>query len=390
MSVVPDAVRSILHVDMDAFFAAIEQRDDPSLRGKPILVGGRGNRGVVSTASYEARVFGCRSAMPVSRALRLCPEAIVVPTRFKAYKEASQQVRDIFERYTDQIQPISIDEAFLDVTGCRRLFGGGVTIAKAIRRDIFEATKLTASVGVAPNKFLAKLASDLDKPDGLTVITPETIDTILPPLPLSRIWGIGPKAAGRLAGMGLKTIGDLRRMEPAWFGQHFGSWGGRIQQLIHGIDDRPVECDGQAKSIGHEQTFGVDLIEKDQVRDVLLQQADAVGARIRRQQFYASGVTVKIRFGNFQTITRSARLPNPTDRTMTIYRAARALFDAWAEESFQPVRLIGTQTTGFVKEAQLGLFQPAVDERQGRVDQAVDAIKNRFGTAAIRRGRGVR
>ena len=384
--IVPDAARTILHVDMDAFFAAIEQRDFPQLRGKPILVGGRGNRGVVSTASYEARPFGCRSAMPMSQAKRLCPQAIVLPVRGKVYRAVSQQVFAIFERYTDQIQPISIDEAFLDVTGCLRLFGTGEEIAARIRRDIFAETQLTGSVGVAPNKFLAKLASDLEKPDGLTVITPQTIDAILSPLPLSRVWGIGPKAAKRLAGMGLKTIGDLRRMDEPWFTTHFGSWGNRVQQLIFGIDNRPVECDGQAKSIGQEQTFGIDVIEKDYIRDVLLEQAESVGMRVRRHKLYASGVTVKIRFGHFQTITRSAKLPNSTNRTMMLYRTARSLFDGWADKEFQPVRLIGLQTTGFVHEAQMGLFHHEADERQSRVDSAVDAIKSRYGNESIHRG----
>ena len=310
-----DASRTILHVDMDAFFASVEQRDNPELRGKPVLVGGKGGRGVVSAASYEARPFGCRSAMPMSQALRLCPQAIVVGVNGRRYREVSDQVFAIFERYTDRIQPISVDEAFLDVTGSRRLFGSGEKIAADIRAAIQRELQLTASVGVAPNKFLAKLASDLDKPDGLTVITSQNIDTVLPPLSVSRIWGIGAKTENWLARLGIKTIGDLRTREPAWFDQHLGSWGTRIRELIHGIDNREVHSDDSAKSIGHEQTFGVDVIEKAHVRDVLLGQAEAVGLRLRRHKLFAGGVQVKIRFGDFKTITRSRTTPAPTDTT---------------------------------------------------------------------------
>ncbi|MGN6626301.1 MAG: DNA polymerase IV [Tepidisphaeraceae bacterium] len=382
-----DDSRTILHVDMDAFYAAVEVRENPSLRGKPILVGGSGNHGVVSTASYEARVFGCRSAMPMATARRLCPEAIVVRVNFPLYREVSNQVFGIFERYTQQIQSISLDEAFLDVTGSRRLFGDGPTIARAIRAAIFDETRLTASVGVAPNKFLAKLASDLNKPDGLTIITPQNLDTILPPLSIGRIWGIGQKTAQRLNGLGIKTIGDLRTRDAAWFDQHLGSWGARVRELIHGIDDRPVESDREAKSIGHEETFGTHLIEKAAVRDVLLQQAEAVGMRVRRQRLFAGSISVKIRFGQFQTITRSRALANPTDLTRDFYEAAIELFDRWATDHFQPIRLIGLQASQFGHEAQMNLFTQPESERQKRVDQAVDVIKNRFGKTAIHRGK---
>ncbi len=372
---------------MDAFFASVEQRDDPSLRGKPVLVGGSSNRGVVAAASYEARVFGCRSAMPMAQAKRLCPHAIVVKGSYAKYRDASRQVFAIFERFTDLVQPMSVDEAFLDVSGCLRLFGSGERIAQDVRAAIFAETRLTASVGVAPNKFLAKLVSDLNKPDGLTVITPETIDTILPPLPINRIWGIGAKTAARLNGLGMKSIGDLRRMDAAWFERHLGSWGPRVRELIHGIDNRPVHSDRDAKSIGQEETFGVDLVEKGHLRDVLLEQAEAVGARVRRHGLYAGGVTVKIRFGDFQTITRSQSLANPTDVTQDLYRAACELFDSWATDHFQPVRLIGMQANHFTREAQLDLFTQGNRDRQQKVDRAVDAIKTRFGAASIRRGR---
>jgi DNA polymerase-4 len=374
---------------MDAFFAAIEQRDNPALRGKPILVGGTGPRGVVSTASYEARPYGCRSAMPMSRALAMCPHAIVVPVNGKRIREASQQVFTILGEFTDRVQPVSVDEAFLDVTGCERLLGDGEQIARDIRRRIAAETRLTASVGVAPNKFLAKLASDLNKPDGLTVITRDTVDQILPPLSVRRIWGIGPKAAAKLESLGVKTIGDLQARSGDFLNRMLGSWGDRVNELIHGIDERPVESDDTAKSIGQEETFGVDLIEKEHLRFVLLEQAEAVGARMRRQGLLAGNVTVKIRFGDFKTVTRSRQLTTPTDTTQDLYDAATALFDRWADEHFQPVRLIGLQASSFSKTAQLDLFEQPRRERQKRVDSAVDAIKTRFGKTAIRRGQSM-
>ena len=375
---------------MDAFFAAIAVLDDPSLLGKPVLVGGGGPRGVVSTASYEARPFGCRSAMPMSRARALCPHAIVVPVRGKRLRDVSQRVFSILGEFTDRVQPVSVDEAFLDVTGCDRLLGDGPTIAAAVRRRIFEETKLTASVGVAPNKFLAKLASDLNKPDGMTVITRDTIDQILPPLSIRRIWGIGPKAAARLEGLGVKTIGDLQARGGDFLNRMLGAWGDRVNELIHGVDERPVEADHDAKSIGQEETFGVDLIVKEHVHFVLLEQAEAVGMRMRRGGgkggVLAGNVTVKIRFGDYQTVTRSRQFVTPTDTTRDLYLAAKSLFDGWADEHFQPVRLIGLQAGALCKTGQLDLFEQPQREKHKRVDTAVDRIKTRFGPGAIRRG----
>ena len=382
-----DDSRTILHVDMDAFYASVEVLDHPEYRGKPLLVGGTGDRGVVSAASYEARVFGCHSAMPMGQARRLCPHAICVRVNMPRYRDVSDRVFGIFERFTTQIQPLSVDEAFLDVTGSRRLFGDGPTIARTIRAAIKTDIGLTASVGVAPNKFLAKLASDLNKPDGLTVITRNTVDTILPPLPINRIWGIGQVSAARLNGLGVRTIGDLRGRSPEWFDQHLGSWGRRVRELIHGIDDRPVESDEQAKSIGHEETFGTNLIETDAVRSVLLEQAEAVGLRLRRHKLFAGGLTVKIRFGDFKTITRSKTFTNPVDTTTDLYDAAVGLFDAWARDDFQPVRLIGMQATTLSRQAQLGLFTQPQSEKQRKIDGTLDAIKTRFGKSSIGRGR---
>ncbi|MFT3785691.1 MAG: DNA polymerase IV [Tepidisphaeraceae bacterium] len=383
-----NAERTILHVDMDAFFAAVEQRDDPSLRGKPVLVGGGLKRGVVSTASYEARVFGCRSAMPMAQALRLCPHAIVVRGGYHKYSAASKQMFAILERFTPDVQPVSVDEAFLDVTGSlRALKCDGVEVAQRIRLAIDEELQLTASVGVAPNKFLAKLASDLNKPDGLTVITPGNLDATLCPLPVGRIWGIGPKTAKKLEGLNLKTIGDLRRMNEAWFGRFFGEWGERVRNLIFGRDERPVVCDHDAKSIGHEQTFGDDLTDIDAMRDVLLQQVEHVAERVRRQQLLAGVVQVKLRSPDFHTLTRRATLRSPTDVTEELWHAARDVFDHWAREKLCPLRLLGFSASGLTTSRQMDLFGQVRHEKQRKLDGALDAINRRFGKQTVHRGR---
>jgi DNA polymerase-4 len=373
---------------MDAFFAAVEQRDDPSLRGKPVLVGGGLKRGVVSTASYEARVFGCRSAMPMAQALRLCPHAIVVRGGYGKYSAVSKQMFGILERFSPDIQPVSVDEAFLDVTGSlRALKTDGPGAAQQIREAIDDELQLTASVGVAPNKFLAKLASDLNKPDGLTVITPENLDATLCPLPVGKVWGIGPKTARKLESMNVKTIGDLRGMDDAFYARFFGEWGERVKNLIWGRDDRPVVCDRDAKSIGHEQTFGDDLADVDAMRDVLLQQVEAVGERTRRQSLLAGAVQVKLRSPDFHTITRRATLRTPTDVTSELWQAALAIFDHWATQQLAPLRLIGFSASQFAESRQLDLFDQATHEKQKRVDAALDKINERFGKSTVQRAK---
>lgn len=385
---VSDAPRAILHVDMDAFFAAIEQLDNPALRGKPILVGGSGPRAVVTTASYEARPYGCRSAQPMAVARRLCPQAIVVPTRGRRYREVSQQVFRILEDFSPVVEPVSIDEAFVDLTGTQRLLGDPADVAKRIRQRIRDEVHLTASIGVAPNKFLAKLGSDLNKPDGLTVITPENLDSVLSPLPIGRIWGIGPKTAAKLESMNLKTIGDLRRLPLEWFIDRFGEDGERFHALAFGRDSRPVTPDSDAKTIGQEQTFGVDVVEAETVRSVLLGQVEQVGWRLRRAGHLASGVRLKIRYGDFKTITRSDMLPNLTDSTDVLWEAALRLFDAWARSGFQAVRLIGMTATHLSRGGeQLGLFDQADNERRKRVDATLDQINAKFGKATVHRAR---
>lgn len=376
---------------MDAFFAAIEQLDHPELRGKPILVGGSGLRGVVTTASYEARPFGCHSAQPMALAKRLCPNAIVVPTRFQRYREVSDLMFEILESFTPQVQPLSIDEAFLDVTGTERLHGSATDIARKLKQRVKDELFLTISVGVAPNKFLAKLASDLEKPDGLTVITPETIDQILPPLPVSKIWGIGPKTAKRLDSMLIRTIGDLRTTPDETLHRFFGEDASRVRELAFGRDNRDVVTDSQAKQISQEQTFGVNVADPDHVRDALIEQVEQVARRLRKHRFLAGGVTVKIRFGEFQTITRSRQLDEPTDVTSTLWDATREVFNAWAAKSFQPVRLIGMAARSLCSAgvAQLTLFADPSNQKHQRLDRTVDKIVERFGSDALKRASGI-
>jgi DNA polymerase-4 len=375
---------------MDAFFASVEVLDHPELRGKPILVGYAGPRGVVAAASYEARVFGCRSAQPMAVALRMCPHAVVMPVRFSRYREISDRVFGIFESCTPIVEPLSLDEAFLDVTDSQRLLGEPPDIAWQIKERIRSETMLTASVGVAPNKFLAKLASDLKKPNALVVIREGEADSILPPLPVTRLWGVGPKTADRLAGLGVKTIGDLRRLAPDVLAGRIGiEEAEHYQRLSRGLDDRAVVADREAKSIGQEQTFGIDLPEPDSVRDVLLEQAEQVGRRLRRHGVRARAVVVKIRFGDFQTITRRTMLEEPTDATTRLWNAARDLFDTWAASGFRPVRLIGVTAVELTTDSpQLQLFPDPEVQRQRRLDQTLDRISGRFGANAIRRGKG--
>ncbi len=380
------ADRAILHVDMDAFFAAIAQRDDPSLRGRPVLTGGDGPRGVVSTASYEARVFGCRSAMPMAVARRLCPQAIVVPVPGAKIREASSRLFEILDDVSPLVQPVSVDEAFIDVTGSRRLLGDPVTIARQLKARIHAELQLTASVGVAFNKFLAKLASDLNKPDGLTIVTPENVHATLAPLPVSRLWGVGPAMQKKLEAHGLRTIGDIARHGEAQLAAWFGSIGEHIARLSCGIDDRPVVPDREAKSIGQEETFPQDIDVPDEVRRVMLGQCEQVGRRLRKHGLQARGVSVKIRFGDFETITRQSTFDEPTDLTDDLWRAARALFDQWATAAFVPVRLIGVTAQKLGKGEQMGLFPDPQREKRRQLDRTMDAIAARFGQTGVHRG----
>ena len=385
------ADRTILHVDMDQFFAGVEVLDRPELAGKPLLVGGAGPRGVVSTASYEARKFGCHSAQPMAVAMRLCPDAIVIHPEHNRYREESEKVFEILHRFTPWVEPLSIDEAFLDVSGGVKEFAEGKRIATEIRATIRRELGLTASVGVAPNKFLAKLASDLDKPDGLTVVEPDRIDELLGPLPINKLWGVGPATEKRLATLGIRQFADVWSIPLELLTEKLGSHGEHIHRLARGIDNRRVTPDREAKSIGHEQTFGVDLEDVEEVRRVLSWQTEHVARRLRKADLRAKTVTVKIRFGDFQTITRSRSLGEPTWATDKLWVAVCELFDRWASSSWSPVRLIGVSTKDFRQgPVQQSLFDQPQEIRHDATDRVTDEIAAKFGRKAIQRGGSMR
>jgi DNA polymerase-4 len=381
--------RHILHVDMDAFFAAVEQLDRPELRGKPVLVGGDPHgRGVVSTASYEARAFGCHSAIPMAQAVRLCPQAVVVHPRMERYAEVSRQVFEVLERFTPLVEPLSIDEAFLDVTGSERLFGPAEQLARELKRRIHAETKLTASVGLAPNKFLAKLASDLQKPDGLVIVPPDGVQEFLDPLPIERLWGVGQATLRRFEALHVRTFGDARRLTEAELHRHFGEAGGHFYHLVRGEDERPVVPDREAKSISHEETFAADVTDPEYLRGVLLGQTEHVARRLRRHDLLARTVFVKIRRHDFRTITRRTTLQTPTDQTAQLWRAAAELFERWTQAGVRPVRLIGMGVAQLSTQEgqQLGLFDQDADDRRRSLDRTIDKIRERFGRDAIGRG----
>jgi DNA polymerase IV len=380
-------VRAILHVDMDAFFASVEQLDHPELRGKPVLVGHDGPRGVVAAASYEARKFGCRSALPMSVAKRMCPQAVVVRGRHERYGEVSEQVFEIFEKYTPAVEGVSIDEAFLDVSGCLRLHGTAEEIGWKIKREIFATTGLTASVGVAGNKFLAKLASDMNKPDGFKVIRAEDVEKLLAPMAVGRIYGIGPKTAAMLEGIGIKTIADLRAWSVEALRGRLGEAGEEWQKLAWGMDEREVISERGAKSISHEETFEVDVGSPEVLQAVLIRQVEAVGYRLRRHGQFARRVGLKIRYGDFKTVSRSRTLREPTNHTRELLEAALGLWEEWVKAGFVPVRLIGMGAEALgPAEKQLGLFADPAAERDEKLDAAVDEITRKFGKGSVQRG----
>jgi DNA polymerase-4 len=386
----------ILHVDMDAIYASIEQRDRPELIGRPVIVGGSPEgRGVVAAASYAVRTFGVHSAMPVRTALQLCPQAIVLPVRMTHYAAVSRQIREIFFRYTPLVEPLSLDEAFLDVSGCEPLFGPAEQIARSIKRQIWEETQLVASVGVAPNKFLAKIASDLEKPDALVVVDPERILEFLQPLPVNRLWGVGKVTDRSMQRFGVRTIGDLRTLSLDTLRQIFGDTGEHFWRLARGLDDRPVVPDRVAKSISHETTFATDIDETDTLRACLLELTEQVARRLRRHQHQGRTVQLKLRYADFRTITRSRTLSRPTDSTEELWQAASDLLSAaWSPAPGNPrsaVRLLGMGISGFVAErpVQRLLFDDPDEElhaKQQRLDRVADAVRDRFGATSLKRG----
>ena len=387
------AIRTILHADMDAFYASVEQRDDPRLRGKPVVVGGLGRRGVVATASYEARRFGVRSAIPTAVARRLCPDATFLPLRMDRYLRDSARIRAVFERFTPLVEPLSLDEAFLDVTASRTLFGDGATIAASIQAEVAATTGLTVSIGVASCKFIAKVASDLRKPAGVVVVCFGDERAFLDPLPIARLWGAGPVAQQKLAALGLSTLGDLRRASIDRLAAAVGRRSAvHFAALAQGDDPRPVEPRRDTQSIGQETTFDIDLCDDEGVARVLLELSEGVGRRLRKAGLRGRVVQLKLRFPPFRTITRQRTLDRPTDDDLTIAGHARELC-ATARAPGQPLRLAGVTLAdlgpAIDRPRQGGLFDvdPApADARHDRLTRAVDAIRDRFGERSIRRG----
>lgn len=382
----------ILHVDMDAFYASVEERDNPELVGKPVIVGGTPQgRGVVAAANYVVRKFGVHSAMPTSTALRLCPHAIRIPPRLSYYAEVSEQIREILYRYSPLVEPLSLDEAFVDVTGSESLFGPPAEIARRIKHDIRTEVRLVASVGVAPNMFLAKIASDLKKPDALVVVDPNGVQAFLDPLPIGRLWGVGRVTGQALEQLGIHTIRDVRQMPLETLRQQFGKTGEHLWQLAQGIDERQVVADREAKSISHETTFAIDINDREVLRAWLVELAEQVGWRMRRQDRRGRTVQLKLRFADFHTITRAKTLPAPTNLTDEIWRTAVRLMEEALTASHQSVRLLGVGVSGFevTGPVQKTLFVDEEREKQVHLDQAADLIRARFGASLLQRGSGL-
>jgi DNA polymerase-4 len=382
------APRAILHVDMDAFYASVEQRDRPELRGQPVIVGGTTNRGVVAAASYEVRKFGVRSAMPIREALRRCPHAICVKPRMSVYRDVSHQVFAIFHDYTPVVEGLSLDEAFLDVTGSLALKGDAISIARGIKQRIRDTTQLGASVGVAPNKLVAKIASDLEKPDGLTVITHDNMHAVLDPLTVRRLPGLGRKLGERVEAAGIATLGELRRAPDAQLWPIFGRDSQRMRERASGIDERPVMSEWDEKSISAEETFFSDLVDPARMQAEVLRLADRAGARLRAQNLATGCVQVKIRRADFTTFTRQRRFEPSTTDSRTIAKVAAELLSAWlGEQPRARVRLLGVGVNHLHAADQMDLFAaPTAAASHTALDTAVDLIRERFGNYAVRRG----
>jgi len=398
------AERVIIHVDMDAFFAAVEQRDRPELRGRPVVIGadpkGGKGRGVVSTASYEARRFGIHSAQPISQAWRACPDAAFLPVDGEKYSRESKRIRAILEEFTPQLQFVSIDEAYLDVTGSLRLFGGKRRLAERIQERIEEQTGLTASLGVAPNKLVAKIASDLEKPRGLVIVEPDEVRKFLHPLEVKRLPGVGPKMQESLRRMGIVRIGQLAELPRERLEERFGEWGADLWRKARGIDESVVSDGGEAKSIGHEHTFDVDTDDYELVRSTLMHLCEKTARRLRKAGKAGHTVMTKIRFEGFVTVTRQRTLDRAVCEASAVYAAAVENFTA-APPDGRRIRLVGVSVSGLVDRdsapgrlVQGHLFEDggpvAQEDVHARIARAEDAVKDRFGDEAIRRGSSFR
>ncbi|MBD5416490.1 MAG: DNA polymerase IV [Desulfovibrio sp.] len=390
----------ILHLDMDAFFASVEQLDDPGLRGKPVIIGGD-KRGVVSTASYEARRFGVHSAMPIATARRLCPNGIFIRGRHGRYSELSARIMEALRGFSPSVEPASIDEAYLDAGGLDRLFGPPEALARAVKAAVAQVTGgLTCSVGIAPVKFLAKICSEVNKPDGVFILAPEEADAFLLSLEVTRLPGVGRRMAASLAALGITHVAQLRALSRDFMERRYGKWGLVLHDRAHGIDPRPVTPEHEVKSEGAERTFARDVRDRGLLARALFAHAERVGTRLRRHGLAGRTVTLKIKFADFRQITRSRTLGGRTDATRTIFETARGLLDE--EPLGQPVRLIGLSVSGFEQGAEQLLLPgaargsaphrpgnlPAPEEeaRRRRLDRALDTLRGRFGKDAVQRG----
>jgi len=398
--------REIIHLDLDAFYASVEMLDNPEIAGKPVIVGGGGKRGVVTAASYEARKFGVHSAQPVATARRLCPDGVFLPVRMGRYKEMSDRVFEIFRRFSPLVEALSIDEAFLDVTGTERLFGGALEVARKIKEAVASETGLTVSAGVAASKFVAKIASDMNKPDGLTVVPRGKEKEFLGPLPVGKLWGVGKVTETALHRMGVKTIGDLASVPAENLKKRFGKHGLHLHRLANGIDDREVEPEHEVKSIGHEDTYDEDIRDREAIGKELLSLAHRVSSRLRRKGFRGRTVTLKVKYHDFTQVTRAATLPSPTDDGATIYRTVIPLLKK-TEAGRRPVRLLGISVSHFGEKrfpreewGQIPLFgqrpEPRPPSSRGttardpartaKLNEAVDRIREKYGERGIRPG----
>ena len=377
--------RAIIHLDMDAFYAAVEVLDDPELKGKPVIVGGSKERGVVSSASYEARKFGVHSAQPIATAARLCPQGAFLPVRMWRYQEISQQIFKIFQRFSPLVEPLSLDEAFLDVTGSTRLFGTPEEIARKIKEQVVEETGLTVSAGVAPSKFVAKIASDMQKPDGLTIVPEGKVEEFLEPLPIEKLWGVGKATRKILAHLGVRTIGDLGLLSSKLLVRKLGKQGLHLYLLAKGVDEREVEPEREVKSVGHEDTYPIDISDVEEARKQLLSLATRVAKRLRGYGLVGKTVTLKVKYYDFVQITRSITLGEPTDDNRKIFQTCCDLLEK-TEVGRRPVRLLGislSQLSDSDETKQLALFAVEEPDRSRRLNKALDTISEKFGDEAI-------
>lgn len=380
---------TILHIDMDAFYASIEERDQPALRGLPLVVGGSPQgRGVVAAANYIARTYGVHSAMPMTTAKRLCPALVVVRGNYQHYNQVSQQILAVFQRYTPLVEPLSLDEAFLDVGASVRLFGPATDIGRRIQREIAQELRLSASVGVAPSKFVAKVASDIRKPSGFVVVEPDDVQAFLDPLPASRLWGVGKVGVRALERLGITTIAQVRQTALPQLQRYFGQWGRHIWLLAHGVDDRNVVPEHEAKSISHETTFEVDISDAEILRAWLMELTEQVAIRLRRHELRGQTVQIKIRFADFTTITRAQTLSEPSHGTRELWRVANDLLRRNLPAPKRGIRLLGMGVSGLHAgpPPQQRLFEDEARIRYSRMDDIADEIRRRFGPGALRRG----